>query len=180
LHEIQDSEVPELMRFTGIVVVAAILGVAPGFAAEKHDGFVGTWKMDPERSESSQQDVQAATLQIGLTDTDLMIETSRDQGGKPAAFHEKLTFKLDGSESAGVGDAGVPVTGKVRWEGGNLVIETARNINDSTVTTLYRYILSPDRRTLTVEKTLSVQHGYQGRTGQNTGKGTDVFVRASK
>jgi hypothetical protein len=160
--------------------VVALLGFAPCFAAEKHGDFAGTWKMDPERSESAQQDVQAATLQIGLTDTDLTIETSRDQGGKPAAFHEKLNLKLDGSETAGVGDGGVPLTGKARWEAGNLVIETARNINDSTVSTLYRYILSPDRRTMTVEKTLTVQHGYQGRTGTNTGKGTDVFVRAAK
>ena len=168
------------MRLARMMVVVTLLGLAPGFAAETHGDFAGIWTMDLERSESAQQDVQAATLQIALTDANLTIETTRDQGGKPAAFHEKLNLKLDGSETSGVGDGGVPLTAKARWEGGNLVVETARNINDSTVSTLYRYILSPDRRTITVEKTLTVQHGYQGRTGTNTGKGTDVFVRTAK
>ena len=108
------------------------------------------------------------------------METIRSEGGKPAAFHETLNFSLDGAETTSTGDGGITVTGKAHWEGAKLVVETVRNIQDSTVTTQYVHELSRSGREMTIDKTLTVQHGYQGRSASNTGHGKDVFVRIAK
>jgi len=170
------------MRSGKVVLLLALLLSFPwGIAAEGPGDFTGTWTMDPTRSESAHQDVPTgtATLVIRLTDSELSMETTRNEADKP--FHEILTFRLDGSETSGTGDGGVRVTGKAHWDGPKLVVETSRNVQDSTVTTLYVHTLSANRRDLTIDKTLTVQHGYQGgNSAPTTGHGKDVFVRASQ
>jgi len=168
------------MRTAGLVLLFSMLGAAPGIAADNHASFSGTWTMDPSRSESAHQDVPtgASTLVIRLTDAELIMETTRNEADKP--FHETLTFKLDGSETASTGDGGVTVNGKAHWDGPKLIVETARNVQDSTVTTVYVHTLSPNGRNLIIDKTLTVQHGYQGASAPTTGHGKDVFVRAAK
>ena len=79
-----------------------------------------------------------------------------------------------------IGNGGVTVTAKAHWDGDQLVVETVRSIEGSTVTTLYVHALSANKREMTIDKTLSVQHGYQGRSASNTGHGTDVFVRVAE
>ncbi|HVW86900.1 MAG TPA: hypothetical protein VHB50_19575 [Bryobacteraceae bacterium] len=143
--------------------------------------FTGTWKMDAERSESAHQGVPttAAAIVIRQTPRGFSVETTRSETGEPKPFHEMIEFRLDSSETTNTGDAGVTVTGRARWEGNKLVTETVRNVQDSTVTTLYRHSLSRNGREMTVEKTLTVQHGYQFRGSVTTGSGKDVFVRSS-
>jgi hypothetical protein len=170
------------MRTGLIVLVAGFLQLTPAFCAGSHADLAGTWKMDPARSESAHQDVPtgSSTLVIRLTDAEISIETTREEAGKPAAFHETLHFRLDGSETASTGDSGVTVTGKAHWDGPKLVIETARNVEASTVTTMYVHALSPNGRELIVDKTLTIQHGYQGTgSAPTTGRGKDVFVRVA-
>jgi len=168
------------MRRVEFVLLAGLTAVAAIAAADNRARFAGTWTMDPARSESAHQDLptDSATLVIGFTDSELTMETTRSERGK--AFHENLHFRLDGSETTTTGDSGVPVTGKARWDGPKLVVETVRNIQDSTVTTLYVHSLSPNGRDLLIDKTLTVQHGYQGQNAPTTGHGKDVFVRAAK
>jgi hypothetical protein len=171
-----------LMRLAGLVILIALGGfVASAMAASQAD-FAGTWTMDPSRSESAHQDVPigASTVVIRFVDGGLTIETTRGEGGKSAAFHETLNFKLGGPETTSPGDGGALVTGKARWEGMKLIIETARRIQDSTVTTLYAHTLSADGHEMTVDKTLTVQHGYQGADARTTGHGKDIFVRVAK
>ncbi len=145
--------------------------------------FSGTWKMDPARSESAHQDVPTgpSTVSIELNGSVVTIETTRSESGKPAAFHEKLTYRLDGVETTGQGDSGVAVTCRAHRDGDKLVVETVRNVENSTVTTVYVHSLSPGGREMTIDKTLTIQHGYQGvATAPNTGHGKDTFVRVSK
>lgn len=168
------------MRIGFLTLIAALAGLSPVIAADSHAAFAGTWTMDPARSESAHQDVPVgtATLVISLTGTGLTMETTRNEEGRP--FHETLNFRLDGSETVSTGDGGAEVTGKAHWDGAKLVVETARNVRDSTVTTLYVHVLSPNGRDLTIDKTLTVQHGYQGGSAPTTGHGKDVFVRVAK
>jgi hypothetical protein len=53
-------------------------------------------------------------------------------------------------------------------------------VQNSTVTTVYVHTLSPNGREMFVDKTLTVQHGYQGQSATNTGHGKDVYIRVSK
>jgi len=170
------------MRHTVELLVAAIMGFAPHASAIGHSDFSGTWKMDPARSESAHQEipVESSTLEIRVADNEVSVETTRSEGGKPDAFHERLTFRLDGTELTETGQGGVQVKCRARWDGPKLVTETHRNVNDSTVSTLYVYMLSGDAGTMTVDQTLTVQHGYQGLNSKSSGHGRDVYVRVSK
>lgn len=163
-----------LFRLASLVLLAS----APIFAQDA-SRFFGEWKMDAARSESAHQDVPIGDANIGIRESGpgLSIETTHSGEGGTGAFHEILSFRLDGAESEGSGDGGVKVTGKMHWDAGRLVVETIRNVQDSTITTHYVYSVSADGQELTVDKTLTVQHGYQFRGSQTVGRGKDVFVR---
>ncbi len=159
--------------FTAVLVLA--------WAADTHGpvDFSGTWKMDAERSESAHQAVPIGpvTLVIKQTESDLSLETLNTGVGKTKTQSEVLTFKLDGAESTLTGKDGVPIKTKAHWEGPKLVLGTVRNIQGSTVTTLNVHTLDPKGKEMTVQKTLTVQHGYQSEEPKNSGTGTDVFVK---
>ncbi|MDQ6706278.1 MAG: hypothetical protein M3Z85_09935 [Acidobacteriota bacterium] len=160
---------------------ALILTIAPfAFSAELPTALRGKWKMDPDRSESAHQAVPIGpvTLIIEQSENDLVIETRRKDSKSSKTQVETLTYKLDGSETTIAGKDGAPITTKARWEGANLVTSTVRNIQGSTVTTLNIHSVDPQAGTMTVHRTLTVQHGYQFEGAQSYGTGTDVFVRA--
>jgi hypothetical protein len=154
------------------------LAAIPVLAAAMPD-FSGTWTMDGTRSESAHQDVPigAVTLTIRQTASAVSIETNRKASKGSGAFHETVSYNLDGTETAAIGEGGAKVTAKARWEGDKLVTETARNVQDSTVTTLWVQSLDATGREMTVVKTLTVQHGYMGQTAKTAGHATDVFVK---
>jgi len=162
-------------------VVFSFLLALPGVFAQSPKAFIGSWKMDPARSESAHQDVPEgpAVITIRQVDGGFTVETLRSEGDKPNGFHEVLRFQADGSETQSTGQGGATVSGKMHWEGPKLVIETSRNVQDSTVTTHYVHALSANGRELVIDKTLTVQHGYQFRGAATAGHGRDVFVRVS-
>lgn len=170
------------MRKATALFTLMFAGAVHGFSAQDLTRFSGVWKMDPARSESAHQDVAigVSTLVIRSSGNELTIETTRKPVGDAPPFHEVLTFHLDGSETPNTGDAGVPVTGKLRLDGSKLITETVRNVRNSTVTTTYIHMLSANGREMTIDKTLTVQHGYQGMSATNSGHGKDVYVRVSK
>jgi hypothetical protein len=147
----------------------ALLLVSLPLAAKKPD-FSGTWKMDPARSESAHQDVPIGPVELVIHQTAnaLTLETHRTET-------ELLTFQLNGTEAANGG-----VTTKAHWNATKLTLETIRDINGSTVTTMQIFQLAANGKEIIIDKTLTVQHGYQGlEAGTVTGKGRDVFTRAS-
>lgn len=162
------------------LIVIALLAASLGFA-QSHPDFSGTWKMDPGRSESAHQDTPTGptTLVIRQTPDKISIETTRMENGREGAFHETLVFRLDGAEEVSAGDGGAKVTGKAKWQGSKLITETARNVQASTITTLYTHSLSADGKELTVDKNLTVQHGYQFQGAATTGSGRDIFVKTA-
>ncbi len=166
-----------MRKWLPLVVAVVFTGqlVAAEATLEK---FAGKWKMDPTRSESAHQDVPMgpSTVVIRVAPDAVTIETTRVDSGAPE-FHETLNFKPDGSETVSTGEGGTAVKGKLKLDGPRLVVETVRDLQDSTVTTRYVHTLSASGRDLTIDKTLAVQHGYMGRSAPTTGRGKDVFVR---
>jgi hypothetical protein len=147
--------------------------------AQPPTDFSGVWEMDPSRSASALQatPIGPVTLIINHQSTDLSIETRRKEPGKRAISSEVLTYKIDGPEISNVDNAGVEIKAKARWDGTKLVAETVRKIQGSTVTTTHVFSLNEGGKELTIDKTLTVQHGYQFQGANNTGTGRDVFVR---
>jgi hypothetical protein len=171
------------VRCSNFLLYIAFCGLITSAAGDIKGDFSGIWTMDPARSESAHQDTPggASTLVISVTEGSLNLETTWSDGNNPRAFHEILNLKLDGSETVGQSDSGNSVTGKARRDGAKLVVETSRNIQDSTVTTMDVYVLSKDGREMTIDKTLTVQHGYQGvNAALTTGHAKDVFIRGAK
>ena len=164
------------------VVIVLLLAFLPCAEGAVLSDFVGIWTMDLVRSESAHQEVPvtAETLIIRLEGTGVTIETTRSWGGKAPDSHETLSLRLDASETTNTTDGGQTIAAKARLDGARLVVETARIVNESTVTTMYVYALAAKGREITVDMTLTVQHGYQGATARNTGRGKDIFVRAQR
>jgi len=164
------------------VSVTFLLLCAAGVTAQNlaRADFSGAWAMDARRSESAHQDVPIGPVNLVITQdaSEIAIETTRKESKASAVFHEILKYRLDGTELTMVGDGGSKVTTKARWDGPKLVTETARNIQGSTVTTLYVQSLAPGAREMTIEKSLTVQHGYQFEGAKTTGRGTDIFVKS--
>jgi hypothetical protein len=142
----------------------------------------GTWQMDASRSESAHQAVAIGpvTLVITQTEGNLSIETRRREKGGSVISAETLTFKLNGVESLTVSAHGAQVKTQAHWDGPKLVAETVRDIQSATVSTMDVFSLDAGGKELTVDRTLTVQHGYQspGANNNNVGKAKDVFVRA--
>ena len=163
--------------------MAAVLGsvlvllFAAGTPARTN--FSGTWVMDVDRSESAHQAVPIGpvTLVIKQTAAALRIETRRTEADGTGTRSEVLTYKLDGSETTTVGGDGIPVKSKAHWDGSRLVTETARNIEAASITTMNVLSLDAKAGELTINRTLTVQHGYEFKGAQTTGKGTDVFIK---
>jgi len=112
--------------------------------------------------------------------TELSIETRRSEKPKSVISSETLTFKLDGSENSVQGNYGVQIKAKAHWDGTKLITETERSIQGSTVTTTQVFSLDASRKEMTVDNTLTVQHGYQSQGANNTGRGKDVFIKSRR
>jgi hypothetical protein len=69
---------------------------------------------------------------------------------------------------------------KAHWDGTKLITETERSIQGSTVTTMQVFSLDASRKEMTVDNTLTVQHGYQSQGANNTGRGKDVFIKSRR
>lgn len=141
----------------------------------------GTWKMDATRSESAHQAVPigSVVLIVKQTPTEIIFETRRTEAGKTEVQSEILPFLLNGTEST-TKVLDVPVKTKAHWDGAKLVTETERTVNGASVTTRNVHTLNAVGKELKVEKTLTVQHGYQFEGSKSYGSGTDIFVKSAK
>jgi uncharacterized lipoprotein NlpE involved in copper resistance len=137
--------------------------------------------MDLSRSESAHQatPIGPVILMITQTPDGFTIET-RKANGRKSSSREKLTYKLDGSAISTADTSGGEIKAKAHWDGPKLVTETARNIQGSTVTTMSVFSLDAGGNELTVDKSLTVQHGYQFEGAANTGTARDIFTRLKK
>lgn len=162
------------VELTLMLASCATLAAAP-------PNLSGTWVTDPARSESVHQStpIGPITLVIQQTADQISMETKTRPKDKGMIANEKLVYKLDGTESSSTGNAEGPVICRAHWQGSDLVTETQRNMNGSTVTTHWVMKLDPVANELTVRKTLTVQHGYQSAAtpANNVSSATDVFVK---
>ncbi len=168
------------------VPVACIIGLLlfPHHAAgQARPSFSGTWNMDTSRSESAHQDVPIGpySLIIQQTSAEISIETRRADSASSPVNSEKLVYPLNGAERTNSTETGQSIKVKAHWDGPKLIAETERDINGATVTTSHVFRLGANGNEITIDKTLTVQHGYQSPgTPKTTGSGKDVFIRAPK
>jgi hypothetical protein len=154
------------------VLLSSVFAATPGESTD----FSGTWEMDPARSETAHSTPSPGpvTLVIKQSPTDVSVETRRNSQS------ETLVYKLDGTVGKKPAQDNGPFEWRARWEGSKLVIETHRSVNRTTVTILETLTLDSKAKELTVDRKLTVQHGYTMRGAKNYSSGTDVFIKAAK
>jgi hypothetical protein len=142
--------------------------------------FSGIWEMDASRSESAHQAVPIGPVSVVIQQSanTLTVETRRRDKDKSPVSTETLTYKLDGAETTSSDNSGQEVKTRARWQGSKLVIESVRKVQGATVTSTHGLSLEAGGKELIMEKTLTVQHGYQSPGARNSGSGKDVFTRA--
>jgi len=137
--------------------------------------LTGAWEMDSTRSESPQygDSKQPVTLIIKQTEFDVTVETRKD------GQVETIVYRMDGTETEKrpAPDNG-PYRWSARWDGSKLITQTQRNINHTAVTVTEVLSLSANRKEMTVNRTLTVQHGYSWDKAKNYSSAKDVFVKA--
>jgi hypothetical protein len=133
--------------------------------------FSGTWRLDPERSESaaSGDAAEAVTVEIAQTDRELTIATA--QGGR----RHQVAYVFTSGPPAPYGIDGS--AGRASWNGEALITEGTRLIQGQTVATRETRRLNADATEMMVEVVVIVQHGYQFRGARNYGIGKDVYTR---
>jgi hypothetical protein len=166
-----------LMLQITFTLSAALVFFCTNLIAQDPVNFSGVWQMDASRSESAHQGtpIGPVTITIKQATNEVSIETRRENENHTTA-NETLSFKLDGSERPVGGTQDVQKV-KAHWDGSKLVTETERKINGATVTTMDIFSLDTSGKEMTIEKTLTVQHGYESKAGNNIGKAKDVFIK---
>ena len=151
----------------------AVALFAQAMTAAKPD-FSGTWTMDRERSESAMQEqpIGSVTVAVTHTGTNLTIQTTRD--GKP----EVATYTIEELPNGpGVMGAG---TRRAYWDGVKLVTEGAGNVQGQTVSVREARTLNAARTEMTIETTVTVQHGYTFRGARNYSTAKDIYTRVAR
>jgi hypothetical protein len=133
----------------------------------------GVWKMAPERSGSPGQTppVTDMTLTIQQTASDVRIESV--SGSETPIVTTYLIGPAPKQPSEPMGaDAKLAY-----WDGNRLVLERGGTISGQTVSMKQALTLDPERRELTLERLVIVQHGYTLRGTKNYATVKDVFTR---
>jgi len=174
----EENIVPRIW-YSALVMVAWTAGL---WAAESPPNFSGTWKMDPSRSESAHQAVPIGTVVLVMrqTPTSITIETQRTPAGTREVQTETLRYLLSGAETTIRDEGKSAVKTKATWDGTKLITETEGTVNGASVTTRYVHSLADNRREMKLDKTLTVQHGYQFEGAKSYGTGTDIFVKTTQ
>lgn len=172
------------MRRVGLVLVLVALVVAVGVAQGKPN-LAGSWVIDKAKSDAPMMgrgpggggrgpggggEVPDITLSITQTDTALTID--RQMGDQS----QKITLKLDGTESVNPGMRGGEMKSKARVDGSTIVNEGSQSIStprgDMTIETKEVYSVSADGKVLTIETTSKTPRGEQTRKQVFTKKTT--------
>ncbi len=146
-----------MRRFLALAsfAVLALPWSAPAAAQDKPD-LSGTWVMVADKSDfGAMPGPTTRTDVIEHKGTSLVMK--RSQGGGPMGdVNSTLTYGIDGKEyknQAGPND----VTSKLRWEGDVLVMESTVATGQGDASVVDRYSLSADKKTLTQNRTISIQ-----------------------
>ena len=161
---------PLLPIFSALVLFATAVG------AQGHPDFSGTWVMDPSRSDAAQQAVPSGPITVVIRQRagEIQIDTTQNEITKSVSYlpFETTVLAADGT------------TGTFRWDGSNLITDVVMYVSGQAVTLRENRTLDAERKEMTADVSLVVEHGYRGgdyplRSDQrpsNASKGRNVFI----
>jgi hypothetical protein len=126
------------------------------FSAAAAPNFSGHWKLNPQKSKLDDPYQEDRT--INHKDPELTMDSKATVDGEEQSSTAK--YRTDGKETRNMVD-GDPLFTTAHWDGDVLVFES-KLISDTDTTELYdRWTLSPDGKTLTVERKQKVGYDEQ-------------------
>jgi len=141
-----------------LVLTAVIAVVAAGAArAQSVPNLSGTWVLDMSKSDFGPAPAMARTEVIDHQEPKLVIKRTLD--GTQAT----LTYAVDGKRyENSIG--GTNAASTLAWDGPVLVMTTEVESPNGPATIVDRFSLSADGKTLTIDRSISVQQGTFGQT----------------
>ena len=171
-----------MSRLPYLLIVALLVCPRIGLAQNGSE-FAGTWTMDTLRSDSasptSPSPLRQATQVITSLGDELRIETIRDGSHRVSKF--PLPDVTNPEDLKAVGTSGETGVGTIDRLGfATLDTMTPILINDKSVTIIEKRQLSQDGKEMTIETSVAVQHGYDGK-GMNYSlvPVKDVYIRSA-
>jgi hypothetical protein len=167
------------MRISGLTLglIAGLLLTAQPVSAQQPD-FSGTWVLDRTRSTTSTQTEPSGSVTLVIRQSPSVVSVERREGQTTRT----IQYLASGAETVTtVGDD--TAKGQMRWEGSTLQINTGYGINGREVAVEQAFNLSADRRELTVDSALTMQHGYELNSPVTLASdplhavGKDVYIR---
>lgn len=139
--------------------------------------------MDEHRSGSPSHQPFTGPVKWAVRQSTEQLIVDRIRGHETDSFRYVLLDKpaADTADTAAVSSPSTDAPPhRAYWDGDRLVLETIQTIQGKTVTTREVLTLAHDRRELTVERVVEVEHGYTMKGAQNFTTVKDVFTRASR
>jgi hypothetical protein len=165
-----------------ITLCAVLVGylVCGTAAAQQIPNFGGVWVMDMSQSETAVQPghPERPIIEV-ITQTPKSITIRRDVDGRA----DVLAYPFEGDsalKSAPIDrpEAGSAPRSSAAWNDGALQTIAYLTINGEAVNRFERRSLDANNTRMTVETTISVQHGYLGPSGKAaTGVMKDVYIK---
>lgn len=125
-------------------------------AAVKPD-FSGNWKLDPQKSDFGPLPVPLKYERV-IEQSGLAIHVITHQATGAGEQSIETRFRTDGEFVENHYQTGIArVSG--RWNAGTLEVETRRELQDKTLTSIEVWSLAPDNRTLTIKSHIDTPKG---------------------
>lgn len=135
------------MKLTALIVLALAVGLS---RAHARTNFSGTWKMVPDKSEFGHGPAPDSRIDR-ISHEDPNFKDTITQGNRQGEISYDMVYSTDGKPSTNT-VRGNQVKSVARWEGDDLVIESKVGMRAEVKD---RWSLSPDGKTLTIERHMS-------------------------
>ena len=133
------------------VCATALLAAACGLLqAQAKPNFSGTWKLNAAKSDFGAMPAPETRTDT-ITHQDPDLKDSYTQRRQTGEFASEMKYSTDGKETtSSVGGNEIKTTAK--WDGDDLAIAGKTQFNGANVTMNDRWSLSPDGKTLTIQR----------------------------
>ena len=133
------------------VFSAALLAIACGLLqAQAKPNFSGNWKLNTAKSDFGAMPAPDSRTDI-ITHEDPDLKDSYTQSGQMGELTAEMKYSTDGKETTN-SVRGNQIKTTAKWDGDELAIAGKTQFNGANVTMNDRWSLSPDGKTLTIQR----------------------------
>jgi len=148
-----------------LVLASSILRAQEAVAISEFARLAGTWDLDT----SGDSSLPAERRIITVSPESLQVEIVRAEDARPP----RLTYRFDGQDAVAEFGSG-KATARLIRERAAVVTETVYEINDAPLTIRESFSVNAAGTELTVNRTLRVEHGYEGPLAAGESKPPNV------